>query len=304
MTAISGSEQETVKACPFIGFGLERFCPGALGCQRWSSGPQCFRAEGPCLMAPFRILETTGNWWVFPIRQPWDACGVGWYAPSESGNAVRNPGSSKGSGNEPCRCAKPTAINGMRGFFPSSAACVKCPPPQDRSPSLDLRFRVKRLAGQPAPRRRAQTLKSPPNRGFLKILAQSRKMGRVSDRWSISDGFPRSPGRASDRPQDQGQVLSRRPSQMRRQSGLRKEALASSSFCAPAAGQSVIPPLAPSLPPNWSPFSPPPTRGRPDMQASHRQGLTKARGALVSLVDAGNEVLSQHRGVTLGACPP
>src|SRR5665811_1527405 len=41
-----GSAQETVKACPFIGFGLERFCPGALGCQRWSSGPQCFRAEG------------------------------------------------------------------------------------------------------------------------------------------------------------------------------------------------------------------------------------------------------------------
>ena len=57
----SGSEQETVKACPFIGFGLERFCPGALGCQRWSSGPQCFRAEGPCLMAAFRILQTTGN---------------------------------------------------------------------------------------------------------------------------------------------------------------------------------------------------------------------------------------------------
>ena len=26
-----GSAQETVKACPFIGFGLERFCPGALG---------------------------------------------------------------------------------------------------------------------------------------------------------------------------------------------------------------------------------------------------------------------------------
>src|ERR1035437_6713500 len=56
-----GSAQETVKACPFIGFGLERFCPGALGCQRWSSGPQCFRAEGPCLMAAFRILQTTGN---------------------------------------------------------------------------------------------------------------------------------------------------------------------------------------------------------------------------------------------------
>src|ERR1035437_2034087 len=56
-----GSAQETVKAYPFIGFGLERFCPGALGCQRWSSGPHCFRAEGPCLMAAFRILQTTGN---------------------------------------------------------------------------------------------------------------------------------------------------------------------------------------------------------------------------------------------------
>src|ERR1035437_940300 len=169
MTAISGSEQETVRACPFIVFGLERFCPGALGCQRWSSGPQCFRAEGPCLRAAFRILQTTGNGWVFPIRQPWDACGLGWYAPSEPGNAVRNPGSSKGSGNEPCRCTKPTAINGMRGFFPTSAACVKFPPPQDRSPSLDLRFQLKRLAGQPAPRRRAQTLKSPPNRAFYRF---------------------------------------------------------------------------------------------------------------------------------------
>src|ERR1019366_7195396 len=59
-----GSAQETVKACPFIGFGLERFCPGALGCQRWSDGPQCFRAEGPCLMAAFRntvgVLDHTG----------------------------------------------------------------------------------------------------------------------------------------------------------------------------------------------------------------------------------------------------
>src|ERR1019366_2074982 len=121
-TAILGSAQETVKACPFIGFGLERFCPGALGCQRWSPGPQCFRAEGPCLMAAFRILQTTGNRSVLPIRQPWDSCDLGWYSPSEPGNAVRNPDSSAGSGNEPCRCAKPTAINGMRGFFPTSAA--------------------------------------------------------------------------------------------------------------------------------------------------------------------------------------
>jgi hypothetical protein len=92
---------------------------------------------------------------------------------------VRNPGSSKGSGNEPCRCAKPTAINGMRGFFPTSAACVKCPPPQDRSPSLDLRFRVKRLAGQPAPRRRAQTLKSPPNRAFYRFSLRAEELGPV-----------------------------------------------------------------------------------------------------------------------------
>jgi len=173
--SIFGSAQETVKACPFIGFGLERFCPGALGCQRWSPGPQCFRAEGPCLMAAFRILQTTGNWSVFPIRQPWDACGLGWYAPSEPGNAVRNPGSSKGSGNEPCRWANPTTINGMRGFFPISAACVKCPPPPDRSPSLDLRFRVKRLPGEPLLRRRAQTLKSPPNRAFYRFSLRAKK---------------------------------------------------------------------------------------------------------------------------------
>src|ERR1019366_430411 len=112
-------------------------------------------------------------------RQPWDACGLGWYAPSEPGNAVRNPGSSKGSGNEPCRCANPTAINGMRGFFPTSAACVKCPPPQDRSPSLDLRFRQKRLAGQPPPLRRAQTLKSPPNRAFYEFSRRAEKGGTM-----------------------------------------------------------------------------------------------------------------------------
>ena len=63
----------------------------------------------------------------------------------------------------------------MRGFFPISAACVKCPPPPDRLPSLDLRFREKRLAGQPAPRRRAQTLKSPPNRAFYRFSLRARK---------------------------------------------------------------------------------------------------------------------------------
>src|ERR1039457_5841419 len=36
----------------------------------------------------------------------------------------------------------------------SVLSCVKCPLPQDRSPSLDLRFREKRLAGQPASLRR------------------------------------------------------------------------------------------------------------------------------------------------------
>ena len=51
----------------------------------------------------------------------------------------------------------------------SVLSCVKCPLPQDRSPSLDLRFREKRLAGQPAPLRRAQTLKSPPNRAFYRF---------------------------------------------------------------------------------------------------------------------------------------
>src|SRR5450759_3220369 len=60
-------------------------------------------------------------------------------------------------------------INGMRGFFPISAACVKCPPPPDRSPSLDLRFREKRLPGEPLLRRQAQTLKSPPNSAFYRF---------------------------------------------------------------------------------------------------------------------------------------
>ena len=57
----------------------------------------------------------------------------------------------------------------MRGFFPISAACVKCPSPPDRSPSLDLRFREKRLPGEPLLRRQAQTLKSPPNSAFYEF---------------------------------------------------------------------------------------------------------------------------------------
>src|SRR5450759_219856 len=136
ISIISGSEQETVKAYPFIGFGLERFYPAAL------------------------------------------------YSPSQPGSAVRNPDSSKGSGNEPCRCANPTAINGMRGFFSTSAACVKCPPPQDRSPSPDLRFRQKRLAGQPPPLRRAQTLKSPPNRAFYEFSRRAEFTSMQVRTWS------------------------------------------------------------------------------------------------------------------------
>src|ERR1035437_8837825 len=66
----------------------------------------------------------------------------------------------------------------MRGYFPTSAACVKCPPPQDRSPSLDLWFREKRLAGQPPPLRRAQTLKSPPNRVFYEFSLRAQNMSK------------------------------------------------------------------------------------------------------------------------------
>src|ERR1035437_4610701 len=52
----------------------------------------------------------------------------------------------------------------MRGTFAASEACVKCPRPPDRSPSLNLRLREKRLENQLPPSRRAQALKSPPNR--------------------------------------------------------------------------------------------------------------------------------------------
>src|ERR1035437_4582777 len=82
----------------------------------------------------------------------------------------------------------------MRGLFPTSAACVKCPPPQDRSPSLDLRFREKRLPGEPLLRRQAQTLKSPPNRAFYEFsrragfpLAYEVMNGNTSDRKTLPD---------------------------------------------------------------------------------------------------------------------
>ena len=118
-----------------------------------------------------------------PIRQPWDSCGLGWYSPSEPGSAVRNPDSSTGSGNEPCRCANcyqwdARILSNFCGLREMSA-------PQDRSPSLDLRFREKRLAGQPAPRRRAQALKSPPNRALHEFslragISSAAEMGAVS----------------------------------------------------------------------------------------------------------------------------
>ena len=142
--------------------------------------------------------STSGKLIDFPIRQPWDSCGLGWYSPSEPGSAVRYPDSSTGSGNEPCKCANPIAIHGMRGFFPTSTAYVKCPPPQDTLPSLDLGFREKRLAGQPPPRRRAQTLKSPPNRAFYEFsrraafsssfLAAGQPQPNESVRWRTGPG--------------------------------------------------------------------------------------------------------------------
>src|ERR1039458_2803294 len=113
--------------------------------------------------------------WVRHGERRLPTSGVGWYSPSESGSAVRNPDSSKGSGNEPCRCANPTPINGMRGSSATSEACVKCPHPSDRSPPLNLRFREKRLASQPPPSRRAQALKSPPNRVFYEFSLRALK---------------------------------------------------------------------------------------------------------------------------------
>src|ERR1035441_5114449 len=86
-----------------------------------------------------------------------------------------------------------------------------------------------------------------------------RKMGRLSDRWSAGDGFPRSPDRASDRPQNHRQDLSRPSAQRGRQFGLKEESGRLPPISAPVAGQSVTPPLAPSRPPNWPPLSPPPT---------------------------------------------
>ena len=78
-------------------------------------------------------------------------------------------------------------------------------------------------------------------------------------RWPAGDGAPRPPGRKSDHPQDQRQDLPHPSGQNRGQSGLREESSRSCSLPAPTAGQSVTPHLAPSRPPNWYPFSPPPT---------------------------------------------
>src|ERR1039458_9200594 len=89
-----------------------------------------------------------------------------------------------------------------------------------------------------------------------------RQMGRVSGRWPAGDGAPRPPGRKSNHPQDQRQDLPYPSGQRRGQSGLREEAVSFFPLSAPTAGQSVTPHLAPSRPPNWYPFSPPPTRVR------------------------------------------
>src|ERR1019366_3222905 len=86
-----------------------------------------------------------------------------------------------------------------------------------------------------------------------------RQMGRVSGRWPAGDGAPRPPGRKSNHPQDQRQDLPYPSGQRRGQSSLREEAVSFFPISAPTAGQSVTPHLAPSRPPNWYPFSPPPT---------------------------------------------
>src|ERR1035438_3938664 len=84
-------------------------------------------------------------------------------------------------------------------------------------------------------------------------------MGRVSGRWPAGDGAPRPPGRKSDHPQDQRQDLSHPSGQKRGKSGLRAEAVSFFPISAPTGGQIVTPHLAPSRPPYWYPFSPPPT---------------------------------------------
>src|ERR1700694_4030411 len=89
-----------------------------------------------------------------------------------------------------------------------------------------------------------------------------RQMGRVSGRWPAGDGAPRPPGRKSDHPQDQRQDLPHPSGQNRGQSGLREEAFSFFPISAPTGGQSVTPHLAPCRPPNWYPFSPPPTPPR------------------------------------------
>src|SRR5207302_3206912 len=85
-------------------------------------------------------------------------------------------------------------------------------------------------------------------------------MGRVSGRWPAGDGSPRSLGRKGDHPQGQRQDLSHPPGQKRRKPHLTEEAF-SLPISASTKGQSVTPYLAPVRPPNWYPFSPPPTRG-------------------------------------------
>src|ERR1039458_3437456 len=84
-------------------------------------------------------------------------------------------------------------------------------------------------------------------------------MGRISGQWPAGDGAPRPPGRKSDHPQDQRQDLSHPSGQKRGKSGLRAEAVSFLPISAPTGSQIVTPHLAPSRPPYWYPFSPPPT---------------------------------------------
>src|SRR5712692_11689406 len=84
-------------------------------------------------------------------------------------------------------------------------------------------------------------------------------MGRISARRPAGDGLTRSPGRGSDHPQDQRQILSRPPDQRRGQSGLREESHRFFYIAVLTAGQSVTAPVAPFPAPKWPPFSPPPT---------------------------------------------
>jgi hypothetical protein len=67
---------------------------------------------------------------------------------------------------------------------------VKCPRPPDRSPSLNLRLREKRLENQLPPSRRPQALKSPPNRVFYEFSLRAAKRGHfyfaITGNWTAT----------------------------------------------------------------------------------------------------------------------